>query len=73
LGISVVLLLGLQEALGAAFGICIIVWSVALAWGWIIKGEREERRRQIQKLREETHRKHWQQVMDTRQRPNAPQ
>ncbi|MGH9908292.1 MAG: hypothetical protein ACRD8U_22235 [Pyrinomonadaceae bacterium] len=59
---SVVLGLSLQDALGAAFAICVLIWAVERAYEWIIKPEREARSRRAEERREEMHREHWKEL-----------
>lgn len=56
--IPVVLALSFEEALGMAFGICIILWSVWLLYQWELKPNRESRRKQAREYIEEMHRAH---------------
>lgn len=61
--VSVVVLgLSLQDVLGAAFGVSIIVWAVWCLYEWEIKPGRRAQRRRAQKHLEEMHRKHWEQL-----------
>ena len=55
----VVLALSLQDALGMAFGVCVILWSIWRLYQWEIKPNREARRRRAHEYIEEMHRKHW--------------
>ena len=55
----VIVFLGVQDAMGMAFGIAVILWSVWLVYYWAIKPDREGRRRLADQLREEMHKRHW--------------
>jgi len=66
----VVLALSLQDALGMAFGVCVILWSIWLLYQWQIKPNREARRRRAHQHIEEMHRKHWKQL--ARKKPKEP-
>jgi uncharacterized membrane protein YfcA len=50
--------MGLQDALGMAFGVCVILWAVYCLYQWEIKPDRESRRHRAQKQIEAMHRKH---------------
>jgi len=41
--------MGLQDALGMAFGVCVILWAVYCLYQWEIKPDRESRRHRAQK------------------------
>ena len=62
------MLLGLDlgEALGVAFGACLVMLSLWLLYHWAIKPERESRRRNAWRAIEEMHRNHWEHL---RRRP----
>jgi uncharacterized membrane protein YfcA len=64
----VVLGLALQDALGMAFGVCVILWAIWCVYRWEIKPGREARRQRAQKHIEETHRKHWEQLGGTKRK-----
>jgi len=49
--------MGLQDALGMAFGVCVILWAVYCLYQWEIKPDRESRRHRAQKEIEVMHRK----------------
>lgn len=51
--------LAIQEALGVAFGLAVIVWSFWLVYKWAIKPDRERRRQNTLHAFEEMHRIHW--------------
>lgn len=55
----VVLALSLQDALGMAFGVCLILWSIWCLYQWEIKPNKEARKRRAHAHLEEMHRKHW--------------
>jgi hypothetical protein len=57
-----VVLLSVQDTLGAAFGVLVILWSVWLVYYWAIKPEREARRRRADLLMEQMHEQHWKQL-----------
>lgn len=69
MGISVVVLaLSAQDALGMAFGVGVILWSVWCLYQWEIKPGREARRQRAQKHIEELHRKHREQLKGTKRK-----
>jgi len=51
--------LDMGEALGVAFGACLVMLSLWLLYHWAIKPERESRRRNAWRTIEEMHRNHW--------------
>ena len=51
--------LAIQEILGIAFGLAVIVWSCWLVYYWAIKPDRERRRQDALHATEEMHRDHW--------------
>ena len=64
----VVLGLALQDALGMAFGVCVILWAIWCVYRWEIKPGREARRHRAQKHIEAMHRKHWEQLRYTKRK-----
>ena len=51
--------LAIQEALGIAFGLAVIVWSFWLVYRWAIKPDRDRRTQDALHATEEMHRNHW--------------
>ena len=49
----------IQEALGMAFGLVLIVWSIWCVYRWGIKPDRDQRRQDALHATEEMHRNHW--------------
>jgi hypothetical protein len=69
----VVLGLALQDALGAAFGLLVVVWAMWCTYRWEIKPDREARRQRANEHIEKLRHMHRQQLGRTDvQRANAP-
>jgi hypothetical protein len=51
--------LDMGETLGGAFGGCLVTLSLWLLYQWMIKPERESRRKNAWRAVEEMHRSHW--------------
>ena len=59
---AIYIFVAVDEILGMAFGICVTLLSIWLAYQWAIKPEREARRHQAEKNVEDRHRNHWRQL-----------
>jgi hypothetical protein len=59
---AIYVFVAVDEILGMAFGGCVTLFSIWLAYQLAIKPERQVRRERAEKSIEDLHRRHWQQL-----------